>query len=603
MEKAVNTLRVLAAEAISNANSGHSGIALGAAPLMYAIYKNMNFDPTDGAWFNRDRFVMSAGHGSALLYATLKCFGVKDIDLKTFRKFGSEMTGHPELNDKLCVDCSTGPLGQGIAMAVGIALAEAKLNSLYKSAVDHYTYCLVGDGCLMEGASYEACSLAGLWKLGKLIVIYDCNQVTLDGTRASADAEDTAKRFESMDWNVIDVKRGLNDAKAVDEAIQCAKGNPRPTLIIAHTSIGYGSKNVGSNKAHGSVLTVEEIADLKKKWGISASAFEVDPDVVKHFKELSVKKIGSARKWKPTPALQDFLKSRKLTCKTKGLVNARDIGHEMLNQLATQSPKIWGGSADVASSTKMFVDGDNKDGSSKNIAYGVREFAMAAISNGLALHGYTPFCSTFFGFSDYCKPAMRITALMDLPVTYIFTHDGLGNPPDGPTHQATEHIVAMRLVPNIKLYRPSSESETALAFESVFNKGKPACIVLARGDLNKEQPQNTENPRINMLSTGSEVALCIRAQKILRDKGINANVQSIPCLDEFDASDIEKKIPVLGVELGNGTSFWALFGKNNLHGDVLSFDNFGKCGKDADVLKWLGFTPENIANKAIDILK
>jgi transketolase len=288
MEKAVNTLRVLAAETVTNANSGHSGIALGAAPIMYAIYKHMNFDPNNGAWFNRDRFVMSAGHGSALLYATLKCFGVQGIDLKSFRKFGSQMTGHPEVNDKLCVDCSTGPLGQGIAISVGIALAAARLK------LEHYTYCLVGDGCLMEGASYEACNLAGLWGLGKLIVVYDCNNITLDGTRGSADGEDTAMRFRAMNWNVIDVEKG-NDADALYTAIEKAKGSNKPTIIIAKTEIGFGSKVRGTNKAHGSVLSTDEIQGLKKAWGISAPAFEMDKDVAEHFKKLATEKIGSSK--------------------------------------------------------------------------------------------------------------------------------------------------------------------------------------------------------------------------------------------------------------------------------------------------------------------
>jgi transketolase len=599
MEKAVNTLRVLAAETVTNANSGHSGIALGAAPIMYAIYKHMNFDPTNGAWFNRDRFVMSAGHGSALLYATLKCFGVAGLDLKAFRKFGSQLTGHPEVNESLCIDCSTGPLGQGIAMSVGIALAEKRLNKI-TPVVSHYTYCLVGDGCLMEGASYEACNLAGLWGLGKLIVVYDCNNITLDGTRGSADGEDTALRFRAMNWNVIDSVNG-NDADAVFAAIEKAKTSTKPTIIIAKTEIGFGSKVRGTNKAHGSVLSAEEIEGLKKSWGISAPAFEIDKDVAEHFKKLAATKIGSSKKWKPSAEIKNFIQGTdRFKFNGKGIVNARDIGHNLLSQAAAQSSRVIGGSADVASSTKVFVDG------AENIAYGVREFAMSSISCGLALHGFIPFCSTFFAFSDYCKPSMRIAALMDLPVIYIFTHDGLGNPPDGPTHQATEHIVAMRITPNIKVYRPSSEAEAVHAFEDAFNSKRPACIILSRGDLCNLEIKNPQNAKLNLVASGAEIGLCVKAQELLEQKGIKAKLFSVPCIEEFEKSlcgkgipGFDRNLPCLAVELGSGASMWAMYGKCGLRGDVLSFDDFGKCGKDADVLAHLGFTAENIVARAI----
>jgi len=633
-QTAVHTLRVLAGEAISNANSGHTGIALGAAPAMYSIYNNLKFDPRDGAWFNRDRFVMSAGHGSALLYATLKCMGVPHIDLRTFRKFGSEMTGHPEVCDKLCVDCSTGPLGQGIATAVGIALAEKKLANKYNvkgdetPIIDHYTFCLVGDGCLMEGASYEACSLAGLWKLNKLIVVYDANEVTLDGKRGNSDIEDVTVRFIAQGWNVTNVKNG-GDEYTISTRIRSAmKSKEKPTLIITHTNIGHGSKHQGSHKAHGSVLSIGELSEMRKQWGIVSDTFEIDDDIKAHFAELEKKKIAKHRKWKKAfkqyatdhpklhAELLEFIKKpyKNLTCKAGGKkASGRDSGYDMLNQLAGQQPRIFGGSADVASTTKTYVTDAKGEltyftaGNPKgdNIAYGVREFAMAAISNGLALHGFQPYCSTFLAFSDYCKPAMRMTALMNLPVTYIFTHDGLGNPPDGPTHQATEHIAALRLVPNMAVYRPADDVECAAVFEYVFEQQKPACILLSRGDLASPSGANKKNkqPRAVLLSSGSEVNLCVRAQTLLGALGVFVNVVSVPCLEQLDPKTLDRNVPHIAVELGNGTPWWALFGKLGLHGGVISFDKFGACGKDADVMEHLGFTPEKIADRVLEIIK
>ena len=620
-QAAVNTMRVLACEAVAHANSGHSGMALSAAPAMYAIYRNMKFDPKNGSWFNRDRFVMSAGHGSALLYATLKCFGVPDMDLKTFRSFGSRLTGHPELDPKICVDASTGPLGQGIAMAVGIAAAEKRLAHLFnvagkKPIIDHYTYCLVGDGCLMEGVSYEACNLAGLWGLEKLIVVYDCNGATLDGTRESADAEDVAKRFKSMGWVVENVEDG-NDEDAILKRIKKAQKKANgPTLIIARTEIGHGAKRIaGSNKAHGAVLTTAELTEMRKKWDLSPEPFSMDADVAEHFHDIAKKKINSSRRWKkqlrelakehPNQCadIMYFVdrKSHGTKCTAEGkTMSGRDAGHMMLNQLAAASPRVWGGNADVASTTKAFVDG------APNLAFGVREFAMAAICNGLALHGFTPFCSTFLAFSDYARPAMRLTALMNLPVTYIFTHDGIGNPPDGPTHQGCEHIAALRLIPNMHVFRPADDYETAAVFEYVFGEQVPSCILLSRGDLPSPcgaGANDHKNPAAVILASGAEVDLCVRAQKLLGACGMFVNVKSVPCIEQFAADKLNHKVPVIAVEMGVAEPWWALFGKWGLLGHVISFENFGKSGKEADVLKHLGFTPEQIAEQILKFLK
>jgi transketolase len=641
-QAAVNTLRVLGCEAIAAAKSGHSGIVLGAAPIIYAVYKSMNFDPSNGAWFNRDRFVMSAGHGSALLYATLKCFGFQSIDLATFRQSGSILTGHPELNEKIGVDCSTGPLGQGIAMAVGIAAAEKRLAAEFngkaektakktKDIVDHHTFCLVGDGCLMEGVSYEACNLAGLWRLNKLIVVYDCNGVTLDGTRGTADVEDTVARFKSMRWNVAVVKNG-NDENEIFLRIKRARtSKDAPTLIIVNTEIGYAAKNAGTHKAHGQVLTLEETMNLRRKWDLTHEVFGMDEDIRGHFERLCKKKTGLAKKWKrrlyqykkifpkKCAELLEFIEKpeKQYKCKAEGKAMAtRDAGCIMLNQIAKQNVRLWGGSADLSSTTKAFIaDGGifafNRLKAS-DIAFGVREFAMAAVTNGLALHGFTPYCSTFLAFSDYCKAAVRMTALMDLPVTYIFSHDGLGNAPDGPTHQATEHIAALRLIPNISVFRPADDLETAAVYEYIFEKQKPACVILGRGTVPSPSGAHTfskkdglvyAEPDCNILSSGTEVHVCVAAQKILTRAGVPVNVISVPCLEMFDAANLNKNMPVVAVEMGCGMPWWAFIGKNGLRGSVISFDTFGESGKDADIMRKLGFTPEQIAENVLRFIK
>ena len=630
-------MRVLGAETISHAKSGHTGMVLSAAPLMYSIYTNMKFDPRDGEWFNRDRFVMSAGHGSGLLYATLWSFGV-NMDLKTFRKYGSDLKGHPEVNSRLCIDCTTGPLGQGIATAVGIALAEKKLahrfNRPEHDIIDHHTFCLVGDGCLMEGVSYEACNLAALWKLNKLIVLYDCNNVTLDGTRAMADGEDTAKRFRSMGWNVVIVPDGGDEYTITKKIKTAMKQTEKPTIIIAHTQIGFGTKYEGSNKAHGSVLSMEEIAKMRNDWGILTPAFEVDEDVLEHFKKLVSQKKSKHRKWKKALSeyareypdlyeqLLEFIERphKDLTCEApKKSLSGRDAGHVMLNQIDAQTPRLIGGNADVASSTKAYVaDGtgaidifSHDNLGAKNIAYGVREFAMGTISNGLALHGYLPYCSCFLAFSDYMRPAIRMSAMMNLPVTYIFTHDGVGSPQDGKTHMANEHIAGLRIIPNITVYRPCDVAETAAVFEYAFENEKPSAIILSRGNLPACIPstkKNVERPQAVIMATGSEVQICVKAQTLLGAIGVFVNVKSIPSMAPHvlgaDMVEIQNLgVPILGVELGRGYSFLALFGKFGLKGDVVAFDTFGLSGSDEDVMQGIGFTPEKIADKVLELLQ
>ena len=631
MKKAVDTLRVLAAETISHANSGHSGIALGAAPIMHAIYSHMKIDPTNPDWFNRDRFVMSAGHGSALLYAALHLNGFKISvdDLKTFRKLGSHLTGHPELDTKIGVDCSTGPLGQGVAMAVGLALAEKRLSRMFNKGgndiIDHYTYVLAGDGCLMEGISYEACNLAAVWKLNKLIMLYDSNNITLDGSRIMADAECVRGRFEATGWNVLEVDVE-NDENTISDAIAQAKAfTNAPTIIICKTTIGFGHKTAGTSKAHGVVLTAEECENLRKEWSLSREPFSVDTDVKKYFDSINMKKMNNAKQWDkqvnkyrgklPTEYrnLEKFLKkgiNKFEVVASRKDVALRDAGAEVLNQIARQSLRVYGGSADVGSTTKAVVD-------NAYFAAGVREFAMGAICNGLALHGFTPYCSTFLAFSDYLKPAIRLATMMKLPVTHVFTHDGLGNAPDGPTHQGNEHMNTLRMIPNMTVFRPCDDVEVAHAYEWAFENEKPTSMILSRGNVPSfsnasydtftkgayvVSPENKRHDA-TLISTGSDVLLCLEAQDMLSKIGIDVRVVSMPSMELFDQQSTEYKHEVLGncpriaVEMGNGSMWW------RYANDVISFDSFGVSAPDKDAMKHIGFTAQNITQRVFEIFK
>ena len=634
-KRAVDTLRVFGAETVSHAGSGHSGIALGAAPIMYSAYASMKVDPGCPSWFNRDRFVMSAGHGSASLYSTLMLMGfdISVQDLKTFRTLGSHLTGHPELNTKIGVDCSTGPLGQGVAMAVGIALAETRLAKMFNKGgldiVDHYTFVMAGDGCLMEGVSYEACNLAGLWKLNKLIMLYDCNNVTLDGTKQSADAEDVRRRFEACGWRVLEVGED-SGVEGITYAIAQAKtSEDAPTIIIVNTIIGYGDKREGTNKAHGAVLTVLETIELRERFGLGGRPFDIATDVKKHFAALAFKNINNKKEWdnlinkyrKNYP--NDYRELEKfwmgsgigldVVAENKSM-SLRDAGGLMLNQIAKQSLRVYGGSADLSSTTKAFVEG-------AYFAAGVREFAMAAICNGLALHGFTPYCSTFLAFSDYCRPAIRMSAMMNLPVTYVFSHDGLGNAPDGPTHQGNEHVSSLRLIPNMTVLRPCDDVETAAVYKWVFENGRPVCIVLGRGSVPSFSGAKVEDIEKGgyvvsdcdgrcsavLIGTGAEVVLCLEVQELLRKNGLGVCVVSMPSMELFDRQDAEYREDVLGgdipkvaIEMGSGGLWYKYIGANGL---VISFDEFGESGSDKAVSEKIGFSAESIMRKVWELVK
>lgn len=634
IKKAVDTIRVLSSETITHAGNGHGGIALGAAPLMYAAYSSMKFNPQKPDWFNRDRFVMSAGHGSALLYATLHLFGfdVTIEDLKKFRKFKSRTPGHPELHETPGVDCSTGPLGQGVAMAVGIAMAEKKLATMFNKkegaeVVDHYTYCVAGDGCLMEGVSYEACNLAGLNKLNKLILLYDKNDITLDGPRVNGDGECIKTRFEACGWNVIEVA-DANDAEPILAAIAQAKASASaPTIIICKTTIGFEHKTAGTSKAHGVVLTADENVEYRKKLGLPGAPFSIDKSVAKYYDTMAFKKQGDHKNWQAVIDLykMEFQEEYKNLCKfiepkretfeitAQGKEMAgRDSGHQCLNQIAKQTPRIYGANADISSTTKAFVVGGDI------INCGVREFAMAAICNGLALHGFTPYCSTFLAFNDYCRPAIRLSALMGLPVTYVFSHDGLGNCPDGPTHQGNEHISALRLIPNMMVFRPCDDYETAESYKWVFENETPACMVLGRGSVPLVSDGkgtrkggyavlDCDSPAAIMLSSGAEVSLCIAAAELLAKSGISVRVVSMPSFELFDAQPQEYRhktirpdLPQVAVEMGRSDLWYKYLGSR---GVVHGFDTFGYSAPQDIVMQELGFTPEKIARLVMDVIK
>ena len=617
-------------------------------------------------WFNRDRFVMSAGHGSALLYSTLHMFGfpISNEELRDFRKLGGRLHGHPEVDQTMGVEASTGPLGQGIANAVGIALAEKRLAFKYNrddnNIVDNYTYCFVGDGCLMEGVSYEAANLAGLWKLNKLIVLYDSNDITLDGAREQADGENVRMRFESVGWNVIRVEDG-NDVASIDTAIKQAKqSNEKPTLIEVKTKIGFGSSVVATAKAHGLVMTVDEISKLRIELGVNAKPFEIEPEVKDFMAKLIAEKESVKAKWSKTkddyakkhPELYNELKlfnlpigneHNKLPKANHGLsfnitaegkaMTLRDAGHAALGQIHKQNPRLWGANADISSTTKAFIAGgtifshDNMGGD--DIAIGVREHAMGAIVNGLALSGFMPYCSTFLAFSDYVKPSIRLSALMNLPVHYIFSHDGVGHAQDGPTHQATEHIDALRIIPNLMVSRPADDIETAVIYKYVYENAVPAATILSRGGeainkLNpnvkfasiKEQQQGTikgayvlsatENPVVNIIATGTEVATAAQVQTMLLDQGIGTRLISAPSMTLLDKQSDEYMSKLLGdlktivIEMGAGATWYRHIRGNGI---VIGFNKFGYSGNEHDVREKIGFTTKQITQVIKEYLK
>ncbi|MBU3214394.1 transketolase [Clostridium estertheticum] len=653
----VDTIRVLSAEAIQKANSGHPGLPLGVAPMAYTLWANhMKHNPNNSKWQDRDRFVLSAGHGSMLEYSLLNLFGygLTIEDLKNFRQFGSLTPGHPEYGHTNGVEITTGPLGQGIANAVGMAIAEshlaAKFNTKKHAIVDHYTYAICGDGDNMEGISSEAASLAGTLGLSKLILMYDSNSISIEGSTDIAFTEDVGKRFEAYGWQVIYVEDG-NDMDAIGKAIETAKLElNKPTFIKIKTIIGFGcAKKQGLSSAHGEPLGEDNITEMKKCMGWNLAPFTVPDEVTKHMEIIKSKLSEKEETWntlyaeysKENPKLAkeyeswqsgdlsvDLLKVEELW-KFEGKAATRNSSGAIINILAKYVPNFIGGSADLAPSNKTYMKGlgdfsvDDRTGS--NLHFGVREHAMAAIANGIYVHGgLKPFVSTFFVFSDYMKGAMRLSALMGLPVTYVLTHDSIAVGEDGPTHEPIEHLAALRALPNFNVFRPADSRETAVGwYSAITSKITPTALILTRQNLPlyaetsiealkgayvlKTYETPGQKPDIILMASGSEVEFIYEGAKLLNDKGIKARVISMPCLDLFEAQSKEYKESILpsSVRTRLAVEAAASFGWHKyvgLDGDVISIDRFGASGKAEILYKEFGFTTENVVSKALKLL-
>lgn len=654
-QKTINSIRVLAAEAIQKANSGHPGLPLGSAPMAYTLWaKHMNHNPKNPKWENRDRFVLSAGHGSTLLYTLLHLFeyGVTMEDLKSFRQEGSLTPGHPEYGHTVGIETTTGPLGQGIATAVGMAMAEkhlaAKFNKDGYDIVDHYTYALVGDGCLMEGISYEAAALAGTLKLGKLIVLYDSNNITIEGDTNIAFTEDVRARFEAQGFETFLVEDG-NDTEAISKAIAQAKANlDKPSLIEIKTQIGYGCpKKQGKASAHGEPLGADNIVEMKAFLGHDNEEFFVADDVRAHMAELV--KAGEAKEDKWNELFADYKKAYpelgaewdkwysdeeisldlyKNYTDLQGKKATRNASFDVINYMSDLVPNLIGGSADLAPSTKTYMNGkgdfSSEDYAGRNLHFGIREHAMGAVANGIAVHGgLKTFCSTFFVFSDYMKNPMRLAALMKLPVTYVLTHDSIGVGEDGPTHQPIEQLAMLRSTPNMVTFRPADAKETVAAWEYALNsKTEPVAIVLTRQDLPYLEKTGAEAKKgayvvagvkpqdadIILIGSGSEVQLVVGAVKELEAKGIKATAVSMSSMDVFEEQSKEYKESILPSNKTKRVAVEALtsFGWHKytgLEGEVISMDNYGESAPAGIIFKKNGFTVEHVVEVAKNVLK
>lgn len=658
-QKAVNALRILSADQVQKANSGHPGLPLGAAPIAYSLWaNNMNHNPKNPNWKNRDRFVLSAGHGSSLLYSLLHMFGygLSLDDLKSFRQFGSLTPGHPEYKHTAGVESTTGPLGAGVSTAVGMAMAEAHLAAKFNKdgypIVDHYTYALTGDGCLMEGVAYEALSLAGTLKLDRFIVLYDSNKITIEGDTDLAFTEDVAARFEAFGYQVQVVEDG-NDLEAIDAAIAKAKADKeRPSLIICKTQIGYGCPaKVGKASAHGEPLGEDNIVELRKFLGWeNQTAFEVDAEIYDHYKDLAEEGAKKEEAWKAMfaeyatkypeeaklwdeyfakPDVTKIIDSEAYWAHENKAMATRAVSGDIINKLKDVYPNLVGGSADLAPSNKTEMKGQGffsaTDRSGRNIHFGVREMAMTAITNGIYLHGgLNPYCATFFVFSDFMKPMIRLSSLMGLPVTFVLTHDSIGVGEDGPTHEPIEQLAMLRSIPNLNVFRPADYTETAAAWASAIgSEATPTAIVLTRQNLpqlegsSKEafkggyilaEAANKDKIDLIILASGSEVELAVGAKEELEKEGKSVRVVSVPCMDVFEAQSpeyIEEVLPSavrtrLAVEAANPMPWYKYVG---LDGDVVAMDTFGASAPAKILFEHFGFTVANVVEKAKALVK
>lgn len=650
--KIINNIKALAIDMIDAAGSGHPGIVLGAAPIMYTLYaKHLNINPKDTKWLNRDRFIMSAGHGSALFYANLFALGY-DLsleDLRNFRRKGYKTPGHPELNVTPGVDFTTGPLGQGFASAVGFAMAEkflsAKYNDPKKTLFNYNTYVLCSDGDLMEGVSSEAASLAGHLKLGNLIVLYDSNHISLDGHTKLSFTEDVLKKYEAMGWQTIQVKNG-DSVSEIDKAIIKAKKDLfRPTIIEVKTTIGKGSHYQNTNEVHGKPLAKEDILQLKEKLDVHGVPFTFSNDASEAFRQMVFERINPIySEWKNNfdkssediqKEIFDLLNGKvSLNLNLSKIYNEfslevkepmREINSDMMNTISSLVSNFWGGTADLSSSTKTFLEEkgtfSSENYSGKNIFFGVREHAMGAILNGIAASGMRVFGSTFLVFSDYLKPALRIAAISNLPVTYVFTHDSINIGPDGPTHQPIEQLESLRSIPNFSVYRPADTKEIVGSWESIFKSTGPNAIIISRNevanlvntsiiDVNKgAYIVRKEKTRLNgiIITTGSEVELVISVAEELYKNGLDLRIVSMPCQEKFDEQNAlykEDILPYKAVKImvepssSNGLCKYA-----TCQECVIGIDEFGISGTSQEVLEEYNFTFNKLKNRITKLFR
>ena len=646
-----SAIRFLSADAIEKSKSGHPGMPLGMADVATVLFtKFIKINPKAPHWFDRDRFVLSAGHGSMLMYSLLYLLGYEDIDIediKNFRQLGAKTAGHPEYGHLAGIDMTTGPLGQGISSAVGMTLAERIIAAKYGEDVcNHYTYVINGDGCLMEGISEEAISLAGHLKLNKLIVLWDNNNITIDGTVDKASSVNQIKRFEACGWNTLEIDG--HDFCAIEKAVKKAQKSSKPTLIACKTKIGFGAPTkCGTSKCHGSPLGTEEVAAMRKALDWNYEPFEVPAEILNAWREAGRRSEAEYENWEkrakakgkefndiiagklPKNWDKDLaaLKEKAIAEKTK--VATRKASQMCLEAIVPNVPEIVGGSADLAASNLTFVDGMKtvtaKDYNGNNIMYGIREHAMGAIMNGLALHGgIIPYGGTFFVFSDYMRPAMRLAALMGIRVIYVLTHDSIGVGEDGPTHQPVEHLASYRAMPNIYTFRPCDVVETAEAWQIAIESEKtPSLLALTRQGLPLLRTSAEKNltrkggyvisdvakgkkRQATIIATGSEVSMAVEAQKKLREEGIETAVVSMPCTELFDAQDLSYQEEVLGKAPRIAVEAAAKFGWEKyvgLEGDVIGMDGFGASGPAEELYKYFGITVEEVMDAVKNCLK
>ncbi|HRE22494.1 MAG TPA: transketolase [Rhabdaerophilum sp.] len=645
-----NAIRALSMDAVAAAKSGHSGLPLGAADVATVLFRDfLNFDPADPAWPDRDRFVLSAGHGSMLIYSLLHLIGVKEASmdqLRAFRQLGSKTAGHPEFGHLAGVEVTTGPLGQGIATAVGMALSERSLNARFSSKlVDHYTYVLAGDGCLMEGISQEAITLAGHLKLSRLIVLWDDNGISIDGPVSITDSTDQLARFAASGWETIAIDG--HDPEAITKALKTAKASDRPTLIACKTTIGYGfPTKAGTSTAHGAITDAKELADAKTKLGWTSAPFTIPAEVYDLWKATGTRGGKAHAEWnerlgKAKPKLREEFQRVTSGTLPKGLAKAirgvkanavanpqevatRKAGEIVLDALAPIMPEIISGSADLTGSNNTRAKGMTPikagDFRGQFVHYGIREHAMAAAMNGLALHGGTiPVGGTFLVFSDYCRPAIRLSALMGLRAVYVFTHDSIGVGEDGPTHQPVEHVASLRAMPNLDVFRPCDLTETAEAWECALqNAHRPTVLALTRQNLPQlRMDVGAKNlsalgayellgadgrADVTLFASGSEVSLAVKARSELLAAGILARVVSVPCMDRFLAQPESYRKKVIGrakvkiaIEAGVRQGWDAVIGPE---GAFIGMEGFGASGPAGKVFAHFGITAEAIVAAA-----